>query len=70
MMKSMLCRKLVELAVCDASVESLTGFSIPVREWIGQGLGVAVTRERGLRGWTRFVMARQVGMAGACGSPA
>jgi len=35
-----------------------TGFSVPVREWVGCGQQAAMMGERGLRGWAKAIMAR------------
>ena len=32
-----------------------TGFSVPVRDWIVEGLDLASAKERGLRAWARHV---------------
>jgi asparagine synthase (glutamine-hydrolysing) len=41
-----------------------TGFVVPVRQWLAEGLaraGIADPKERGFRGWARAVMAAQAG---------
>jgi glycosyltransferase involved in cell wall biosynthesis len=43
----------------DIAVRRKTGFSVPVRDWLGQELP-RLSRERGLRGWAR-VVGRQKG---------
>ncbi len=59
--KSELMMEISELIPAQLLNRRKSGFSIPVRDWIGQQLTDSSPQERGLRGWAKYVYSQFTG---------